>query len=234
MNSYAYDYTIYYGLTMLAILITFGAQLYIKAVYSKYSQIPNRSGLTGVRTANEIMVRNGLDPIIRESGAYLTDHYDPRDKSVTLSSDNYEKASIASLAIAAHECGHALQDRDSYAFLKVRATLLPVANFASFAGYMAIMMGVLFDMINIVWLGIMMECIILLFQLVTLPIEFDASSRGLVQIQENGLADAEETEGAKKVLTAAALTYVAGVASTVLQILRLVLVYGRRGNRRDY
>lgn len=234
MNSYAYDYTVYYGLTMLAILITFGAQLYIKAVYAKYSQIPNKSGLTGVRTANEIMIRNGLEPIIRESGTYLTDHYDPRDKSVTLSPNNYERASIASLAIAAHECGHALQDRDSYAFLRVRASLLPVANFASFAGYLAIMMGVLFDMVNVIWLGILMECVILLFQLVTLPIEFNASSRGLAQIVENHLADAEEVDGAKKVLRAAALTYVAGVASTVLQVLRLVLVYGRRGNRRDY
>ena len=96
------------------------------------------------------------------------------------------------------------------------------------------MMGVLFDMVNVIWLGILMECVILLFQLVTLPIEFDASARGLAQIAENGLADAEEFAGAKKVLRAAALTYVAGVASTVLQILRLVLVYGRRGNRRDY
>ena len=92
MNSYAYDYTVYYGLTTLAILITFGAQLYIKAVYSKYSQIPNRSGFTGVRTAHEIMMRNGMEPNIKEAGAYLTDHYDPRGKSVTLSPNNYENA----------------------------------------------------------------------------------------------------------------------------------------------
>ena len=149
-----------------------------------------------------------------------------------MSQTNYSSDSIASMAIAAHECGHALQHQADYAFLKIRASLLPVANISSYAGYMAIMLGLFLGQTNLIWLGIALEGVILLFQLVTLPVEFDASSRALTQIRECGIGDEEELKGAKTVLTAAALTYVAGVASTLFQMLRLILVYGRRRDNR--
>ena len=227
------DYMIYYGLTFLAFILTFGAQLYIKAVYAKYSKIRNRNGISGARTANEILYRNDLQNInVHEVHGYLSDHYDPRNLSIALSKDIYESPSIAAMAVAAHECGHALQDKESYALLKVRESLIPVVSISSYMGYFAIMIGVFLDMMNVIWLGILLEGIILLFQLLTLPIEFDASSRALRKIREYGLCDEEELAGARTVLTAAALTYVAGVAASLLQILRLILVYGRR-NRRD-
>lgn len=227
------DYMIYYGLTFLAFVLTFGAQIYIQATYAKYSKIANRIGFNGARTASEILYRNELGHLqVREVNGFLSDHYDPANLNVSLSQNNYESASIAAMAVAAHECGHALQDKENYAFLKVRSTLVPVVNFASYGGYFAIMIGVFTDIVNLIWIGILLECVILLFQLVTLPVEFDASARALRMIRDYSLADGEELEGCKKVLTAAALTYVAGVASSLLQILRLVLVYGRR-NRRD-
>jgi Zn-dependent membrane protease YugP len=227
------DYYIYYGLTMLAMLVTFGAQFYISTVYSRYSKIRNRNGFTGARTANEILFRNGLGDVeVTEVNGYLSDHFDPLSKKVSLSQTNYSSDSIASMAIAAHECGHALQHQADYAFLKIRASLLPVANISSYAGYMAIMLGLFLGQTNLIWLGIALEGVILLFQLVTLPVEFDASSRALAQIRECGIGDEEELKGAKTVLTAAALTYVAGVASTLLQMLRLILVYGRRRDNR--
>ncbi|MBQ1482922.1 MAG: zinc metallopeptidase [Erysipelotrichaceae bacterium] len=229
------DYMIYYGLTLLAFGITFGTQLYIQSTYSKYSQIPNKSGFTGARTANEILYRNGLENLIvtQTNNGALTDHYDPRNLSVTLSQHSYSASSIAAMAVAAHECGHAVQDKERYAFLRLRNSLIPAVNFASYGGYLAIMIGLFSGISNIIWIGIAMECVILLFQIVTLPVEFDASSRALTMIRDYGLADGEELEGCRTVLNAAALTYVAGVASSFLQILRLVLIYGGRRNRRD-
>ncbi len=228
------DFTIYYGLTLIAFIVTFGAQMYIQSTYSKYSQIPNKMGFTGARTASEVLYRNDLANLaIKPAAGMLTDHYDPRDQSVSLSQNNYDSASIAAMAVAAHECGHAVQHKANYYFLTMRNALLPVASIASYGGYMAIMIGVFSGMTNIIWIGIAMECVILLFQIVTLPVEFDASSRALKMIKEYGMADAEDLQGCKTVLTAAALTYVAGVASSFLQIFRLVMLYGGRRNRRD-
>ena len=227
------DYTIYYGLTFLAFFITYGAQLYIKSVYSKYSKIASAKGMTGAAVAKELLFNNELyDVSVTEAGGMLTDHYDPRTPGISLSQNNYESSSIAAIAVAAHECGHAIQDKEKYALLNIRASLVPLANFSSMAGYISIMLGVMMGVVNLIWIGILMECVILLFQLVTLPVEFDASRRALLQIQQYGYVTDEELDGAKTVLRAAALTYVAGVASTLLQILRLVLVYGRRNDRR--
>ena len=228
------DYQVYYGLTLLAFVITFGAQLYINAAYSKYSRIANHAGISGARTASEILYRNDLGQIgVNPTGGYLTDHYDPQKKSVTLSQNNYSDNSIAAMAVAAHECGHALQDKENYAFLRIRAALVPAVNFSSYAGYLAITIGLLFSSYSIIWIGILLECVILVFQLVTLPVEFNASRRALVQLNDLGLAQGDDLKGAKTVLTAAALTYVAGVASALIQVFRLVLLYGGRGNRDD-
>lgn len=229
------DYTIYYGLTFLAIIITYGAQLYIQTTYAKFSKIANEKGMTGAAVAKELLFNNDLHGVVvKEVGGMLSDHYDPRDQSISLSQSISQSSSIAAIAVAAHECGHALQDRDKYALLSVRASLVPIANIASMGGYISIMMGLMMGMINLVWFGILLECVILLFQLVTLPVEFDASRRALAQIQQYGYVNDTELDGARTVLRAAALTYVAGVASTLLQILRLVLVYGRRRDRRNY
>ncbi len=229
------DYTIYYGLTFLAIIITYGAQLYIQTTYAKFSKIANEKGMTGAAVAKELLFNNDLHGVVvKEVNGMLSDHYDPRDQSISLSQNISQSSSIAAIAVAAHECGHALQDRDKYALLSVRSSLVPIANIASMGGYISIMMGLMMGMINLVWFGILLECVILLFQLVTLPVEFDASRRALAQIQQYGYVNDTELEGARTVLRAAALTYVAGVASTLLQILRLVLVYGRRRDRRNY
>ena len=228
------DYTIYYGLTFLAIAITFGAQLYIKATYSKYSRIANQAGISGARTASEILYNNDLSEIsVNQTPGYLSDHYNPQNRSVTLSQDNFSNHSIAAMAVAAHECGHAIQDKENYLFLKIRSSLVPAVNFSSYAGYFAITIGLLFSSYEIIWIGILLECVILLFQLVTLPVEFDASRRALLQLNDLGLAQGDDLNGAKAVLTAAALTYVAGVASALLQVFRLILLYGGRGNRDD-
>ena len=227
------DYTIYYGMTFLAIIITYGAQIYVQYVYRKYSQNRNEKGYTGSMVAKELLYNNGLQQVgVDTIKGYITDRYDPRNQTVSLSENNFNSPSLAALAIAAHECGHAMQDKDKYALLNIRASLVPIANFSSFAGYISIMMGLMLGMMNLIWIGIIMECVILAFQIITLPIEFDASKRGLAMLQSYGFVNDTELDGTRTVLTAAALTYVAGVASTLLQVLRLVLVYGRRGGSR--
>ena len=215
-----------------ATLITVGAQAFIKLNYRKYRQIPVKSRMSGYDVAREILDRNGLSHVlIVETQGELSDHYDPRNKTVKLSSDIYHSSTIAAVSVASHECGHALQDKDGYSFLKFRNNIVPLVNFSSKIGYIAIMAGVLLSIVNLVWIGIAFEIIILLFQLVTLPVEFDASKRALKKIEEYKFVDQEEHDGAKKMLTSAALTYVAGVFSTLMEILRLVLMFTGRDDR---
>jgi len=225
-------YAIYYGLTGLALLISLSAQAYIRFAYSKYAKVPVSSGITGMQAARQLLDSQDLYQVgINQVAGTLSDHYDPANKVVNLSSGNYTDASIAAVAVACHECGHALQDKEGYAFMRIRAALIPAVNFSSYAGYLAIMVGVFFGLTNIIWLGILLEMVILLFQVITLPVEVDASSRALKQMQLSGYFSDEELKDSKTVLTAAALTYVAGVATTLLEIMRLILLYGRRNNR---
>ena len=227
------DSTIYYGLTMAAFALSMLAQFYVRSVYERYNRIGAKINITGEQAAREVLDRNGMyDVGIKEVSGFLTDHYDPKTKEVRLSPKNFRGTSLANVSIACHECGHALQDADSYALLNIRSTLVPAVNISSYAGYFAIMLGTLLGMFQIIWFGIALEMLILVFQVITLPIEFDASSRALKQIESIRLFDNEELQGGKKVLSAAALSYVAGVAATLLQMLRLVLFYGRR-DRRD-
>ena len=227
------DYTIYYGLTFLAFAISMAAQFYVRSVYSTYDRIGARRNITGAQAARELLDRNGMYEVgIREVNGFLTDHYDPRSKEVRLSTNNYQGTSLSNVTIACHECGHAIQDAESYRLLNIRSAMIPAVNISSYAGYFAIIMGTLLGMLQIIWIGIGLEMMILLFQVITLPIEFDASSRALKQIESVRLLDQEELPGGRKVLTAAALTYVAGVAATLLEILRLILFYGRRNDRR--
>lgn len=225
-------YVIEWGCIIVATIISLAAQFYIKHNYNKYSKRQSSNGITGSDAARRILDNNGLqNVIINPVRGVLSDNYNPKNKTVNLSEGVYNQPSVAAIAIASHECGHAIQDKDGYTFLKIRKKLVPLVNFASYAGYLAVVIGLFASLIDLVRIGVVLEMVILLFQLVTLPVEFNASNRALKQIKELGLLSEEEYRGGKKVLVSAALTYVAAVASAVLQILRLILIINSR--RRD-
>ena len=232
MNYYGgFDYT--YILVLVGLLISFLAQAYVKLSYKKYKEVKTKSGLDGFEVARRILDMNGLNNIdIVEVQGELSDHYDPKRKVVRLSTDIFHGKSVAASSIAAHECGHAVQDKENYVFLRFRSSLVPLANISSKLGYVAIVIGLVAGLINLVWIGIALELIILLFQLVTLPVEFDASRRALEFLKREALIEKNEQEGSKKMLTAAALTYVASVVATFLSVLRLILIVGGRGRRK--
>ncbi len=219
-------------LMIISLVITLGAQLFVSGAYSKYSKVKNKKRMSGSEAARYILDKNGLEDVkVRRVGGYLSDYYDPRDKTVNLSSANYENASVGALSVACHECGHAIQDKVGYTFMRIRAALVPFVNFSSYAGYFAILFGCLFDSMNLIWFGIFAEMVILLFQIVTLPVEIDASKRAIKELDKYELLDKDELSGGKTMLIAAALTYVASVATTVIQILRLILTFGSRDDR---
>lgn len=219
-------------LMIISLVITLGAQLFVSGAYSKYSKVKNKKRMSGSEAARYILDKNGLEDVkVRRVGGYLSDYYDPRNKTVNLSSANYENASVGALSVACHECGHAIQDKVGYTFMRIRAALVPFVNFSSYAGYFAILFGCLFDSMNLIWFGIFSEMVILLFQIVTLPVEIDASKRAIKELDKYELLDKDELSGGKTMLIAAALTYVASVATTVIQILRLILTFGSRDDR---
>ena len=221
----------FYGILIISLIITLSAQAFVSMTYSKTRKIKNINNLTGSEVARQILDKNGLRNVqVVETPGSLSDHYDPRSKVVRLSTEVYHSPSIASVAVAAHECGHAIQDDTNYIFMNIRAAIVPIVNFASYAGYIAIMIGFFASAMNLVWFGIIMECVILLFQLITLPVEFNASSRALKQIKELNFLDKKEYRKGKSMLTAAAMTYVASVATTLLEIFRLVLMANRRND----
>ncbi len=214
-----------YGLIILGTIITLVAEFYLRSRYSKYRVIENEKKLTGVEVARKILDKNGLkDVYVTEVAGNLTDHYDPNRRVVRLSKEIFHGTSIASLSVAAHECGHAIQHKEGYFFIKLRGFMVPFVNFASKFGYIAIFLGILFSWIDLAWAGIGLLLVILLFQLVTLPTEFDASRRALAILEKENLLTDHEVEGGKDMLRAAALTYVAGLATTLLEIFRLFLI----------
>ncbi len=216
---------------ILTLILTLGAQAYINHWYNKTRRMANKKGYSGFDTARMILDNNNLENIkIVETGGVLSDHYDPRNKVVRLSKDIYNGTTIAAVSVAAHECGHAIQDKNGYIFLRFRNSIIPLVNFASTAGYFAIIIGIFASALNFIVIGIFLEVIILLFQLVTLPVEFNASSRALKAINSYKILDAKEQQNSKKMLQAAAMTYVAGVATMVLEILRLLAIFN---NNRD-
>lgn len=225
-------YILEWGCIIVAAVISLLAQLYINFNFSRYSKKTTSNGITGSEAARRILDNNGLQDVsINGVRGNLTDFYDPRNKSVNLSESIYQKQSIAAVAVSAHECGHAIQDKNGYLFLRIRKSIAPVVKIASYAGYFSILIGFFLSLIGLVRIGIAMEIIILLFQIITLPVEFNASNRALKQIKELGLLDENEYKGGRKMLVSAALTYVAGVASAILQIIRLLLIVNSR--RRD-
>lgn len=216
-------------LIFISLVITLLAQMFVSSSYSKYSKVKNKRGVTGYEAARYVLDKNGLKDIeINETDGYLSDHYDPTNKVIKLSKNVYHGDSVGSVAVACHECGHALQDKDGYLFMRIRAALVPFVNFSSYAGYFAIVFGVLFSSINLIWTGIIAEVVILLFQVVTLPVEVNASKRALKELDYAHFLDSEELKEGKVMLAAAALTYVASIATTLIQILRLILMFGRR------
>ncbi len=226
------DIFIYYGLTAIALIITLGAQFYISVSYSKYSKIAASRGFTGAMAARTVLDRHGLrDVYVSQVAGSLSDHYDPRKKQVRLSNAVYGGSSIASIAVACHECGHAIQDSENYTFMRIRSALVPVTRISSYLGYLAIVIGCIFSSYTLIYIGIIAEVVILLFQLITLPVEINASRRALEEIKELNFLVDREYSGGRTMLTAAALTYVASVVTALLQIFRLLAIFGRRQNR---
>ena len=218
-----------YFILFLSIIITMGSQLYINLMYGKTKKILSSTGKTGYDVARSILDSNGLKDVkVIENSGVLTDHYDPRNKTVSLSSDIYKNSSLASVSVAAHECGHAIQDKDGYVFLRFRSLIVPFVNIASKLGYVVIMISLFTSLFKLLWIGIFMELFILFFQIITLPVEFNASSRALKQIKDLGIVSNDEKKMCKKMLKAAALTYVASVFAAILEIVRLVLIARER------
>ena len=212
-------------LLIISIVITIVAQILIKARYKKYSEVLNSKGLSGVEVAQEILKKNDIDDVyVVETRGYLSDHYDPGQKVVRLSSEVFHGKSISAAAIAAHEVGHAIQHHQGNVFINLRKLIFPLVSIASKFGYIAILIGLLFGMLKIFYIGIIMLFVILAFQLITLPVEFDASKRALVNLEKYNLLLKDEKDDAFKVLGAAALTYVAGLATTLLEIARLLII----------
>lgn len=222
-----------YILVIIGLVITLLASARVKSTFARYSRVRSRSGMTGAQAAERILHESGIyDVSIERVSGNLSDHYDPRTKILRLSDSVYGQNSLAAIGVAAHECGHAIQHQNSYAPLILRSTLVPVANFGSMAAWPVIILGVILSynsfLINI---GIILFSAAVLFQLITLPVEFNASHRAIAKLSETGVLYGDELGQSKKVLDAAALTYVASAAAMILQLLRLILLFG--GRRRD-
>ena len=235
MYYYGFDPT--YILVIIGIVITMWAQAKMKTTFAKYSQVPSRTGMTGQEVARRILMANGIfDVPVEPVAGQLTDHYDPRSKVVKLSEVIYNSTSVAAIGVAAHECGHAIQDNQEYLPLRLRSAIVPVANIGSTLSWPMILIGIFlwnagsYIGYNLVSIGILLFSLAVLFQVVTLPVEFDASRRALQQLNVTGILPPDEEKQARSVLTAAALTYVAAAAASMLQLLRLVILFG--GNRR--
>ncbi len=223
-----------YLLVLIGVILSIWASARVKATYSKYSHVRCASGMTGAEAAEKILRMSGIyDVGIEQVSGDLTDHYDSRRKMIRLSDRVYGSASVAAIGVAAHECGHAIQDQKDYLPLRVRTTLVPAANIGSRLGIPIILLGLLFSAFSgLITIGIWVFAISVLFQVVTLPVEFNASRRALAILESGGILGAGELDNAGRVLRAAALTYVAAAAASILQLLRLILLFGG-GRRRD-
>lgn len=226
---YYYDPT--YVLVLIGALICMAASANVNHTFSKYSHVGNSRRLTAEQVAAQILREAGLGniPVQRVSGN-LTDHYDPRNKVLRLSDSVYGSTSVAAVGVAAHECGHAIQDQVDYVPIRLRNAIVPVVNIGSKLSWPVIILGLILGLTKLLNIGILLFALVLVFQVVTLPVEFDASGRALKILETRGILYGDEMRGARKVLRAAAMTYVTAVVSTLLQLLRLVLLFGRRSN----
>jgi Zn-dependent membrane protease YugP len=222
---------LYFAFLIPPLIIGFAVQSWLKKTVAAQMQVGVGNGLTGAEVARQILDRNGLQgvPVETSPGGPLSDHYDPRQKSVHLSEPVYSGRSVASTAIAAHEVGHAIQHQKAYAPFRARSALWPVVAFASNAWLFLLMIGLFLQVAGLMTFAIVLYAVVVLFQLVTLPVEFDASRRAMAQINDLGLVSSGESQGARKVLTAAAMTYVAGALAALSQLAYWLLVLNNRG-----
>lgn len=225
----------YYDWTMILVipglLLGLWAQFKVKSSFEKYQRVLSRSGYTADTVARRLLNHAGCDQVsIQQTSGSLTDHYDPRSQVLRLSSTVYGSGSVAAIGVAAHECGHAMQHREGYTPLKLRSMLVPVVNLGSNLYFPIFMLGLVFSWEPLVYVGIACFALTLLFALVTLPVEFNASARAVRALREGGYLGDEELKGAKAVLDAAALTYVASAISSLLQLVRLLLIARRSDN----
>ena len=217
-----------------AILLGLYAQFKVKSTYSKYSRVNNSRGWTASQVARKILDDNGLYNVqIVHIRGNLTDNFNPKTMTVSLSDTVYSSSSVAAIGVAAHECGHAVQHAEQYLPIKIRSALVPVTNFGSSIGFILLAAGLIFSNYSIAMFGVLLYSLMAVFQLVTLPVEYNASSRALKTLEQCLILDDEEVGMAKKVLSAAALTYVAALVSTLATILRLLLIVNSSTRRRD-
>ena len=228
---YYYDPT--YILVLIGAVLSMIASARVNGTFRRYSQTRSMTGMTGAQTARRILDQNGLyDVTVEHINGNLTDHYDPKSKVLRLSDATYGAVSVAAVGVAAHECGHAVQDAEGYEPLKIRSKLVPAANFGARVGLPIFLLGLLFGANELLMqIGIWVFLLSVLFQIVTLPVEFNASRRALAMLTDYGILSEQEVQGSRKVLSAAALTYVAAAAAALLNLLRLVLLSNQR--RRD-
>ena len=215
---------------IIAMLLSLVASAMVKSTFSKYARVRSFSNMTGAQAAEKLLHRQGIyDVRIGHIAGDLTDHYDPRNKVLNLSDSTYQSTSVAAIGVAAHECGHAIQHAKGYAPLALRGALVPAANIGSSISWPLIILGIILGVNQtLITIGIFCFSLAVLFQIVTLPVEFDASRRALNLLEADGILQQGEVKQTRKVLTAAAMTYVAGTAGAILQLLRLILLFGGR------
>lgn len=231
MNAYMLYYAT--GVIMIPVLLfSFYCQIKVKRAFRRYSSVHAMCGMTGAQAAARLLQLNGITDVqIRQIGGTLTDYYDPKNKEICLSGDVYNATSVAAIRVACHEAGHACQHAQGYAPLKIRNAAIPATRIGSSLGIPLVLLGMVFTWRPLIMVGIVLYALVALFQLLTLPVEFNASRRALQTIESNQFLTEQEYRGAKKVLTAAALTYVAALASALATLLRLLLLAGRSNDR---
>ena len=228
---YYYDYT--YILVLIGALISFIASANVNSTFKRYSKTTNSHGMTGAEAAAEILKSQGIIGVrIEKVSGNLTDHYSSTDKVLRLSESVYGSTSVAAVGVAAHECGHAIQDQEEYGPLKLRTVSVPVANIGSKLSWPIIIIGLLLGLTGLAKVGVLLFTFVVLFQLITLPVEFDASKRALAVLSDRNMLSEDELKCTKKVLSAAAMTYVAALFSSILQLLRLIALTQGNGRRR--
>ena len=230
---YGYGYGYYfdptYILLIIGMLLSLAASAKLKSTFAYYRRVRSASGLTGEEAARRILMAAGITDVqVRAIPGSLTDHYDPRNKTVNLSQDIYGQTSLAAVGVAAHECGHAIQDNIAYQPLVTRRKLVPIANIGSTISYPVILLGIIFGATGLLNIGIILFSAVVVFQLVTLPVEFDASKRACAILEGSNRFSPTETEAVKKVLSAAAMTYLASALNSILQLMRLLNIARRR------
>ena len=236
MGYYGYGFDWTYLMVLAGAVLSMIASAKVNSTFQRYAKVRSMSGMTGAQVARKILDRNGLTNIpVEHVSGNLSDHYDPSAKVLRLSDSTYNSVSVAAIGVAAHECGHAIQHKEGYGPLKLRTAIVPAANIGSRLGVPIILLGLFFGgggsfLVN---LGIWVFSLAVLFQIVTLPVEFNASNRALVMLEDYGVLGLDEKRKAKSVLSAAAMTYVAAAASSILQLLRLIILFGGRRNDRD-